>query len=125
MKKLVVLCLIFALLGTQLVVIAQEPPDAAAMLLDVPLRVLGFGAMVVTGAVFVIALPFTLSSGSFSDAWDVLVVGPFEFVFTRPLGRFDNWRAFVSKKTENIEPSPVTQEPITDNVSKMDLSPST
>jgi hypothetical protein len=62
------------------------------MVADLPLRVLSLGISLVTSAVFVVALPFALTSGSTGDAWDALVVEPFEFTFTRPLGRFDDWR---------------------------------
>jgi hypothetical protein len=63
-----------------------------SMVADLPLRVLSLGISLVTSAVFVVALPFALTSGSTGDAWDALVVEPFEFTFTRPLGRFDDWR---------------------------------
>ncbi len=62
------------------------------MVVDVPLRMLSLGISVVTSAVFVVALPFALTSGSTGSAWDTLVVEPFEFTFTRPLGQFDDWR---------------------------------
>jgi hypothetical protein len=40
-----------------------------------------------------VALPFALSSGSTGDAWDALVAEPFQFTFTRPLGKFDEWKS--------------------------------
>ena len=70
----------------------RERPGAMSMVADLPLRVLSLGISLVTSAVFVLALPFALTSGSTGDAWDALVVEPFEFTFTRPLGRFDDWR---------------------------------
>ena len=62
------------------------------MMVDVPVRVLSLGLTVLSATLFVIALPFTLASDSTGAAWDALVVDPFEFTFTRPLGQFDEWR---------------------------------
>ena len=63
------------------------------MVIDVPIRVLGLGLIVVGTAFFVVALPFALTSGSTGDAGDALVVEPFKFTFTRPLGKFDKWKS--------------------------------
>ena len=51
-------------------------------------------------AFFIVALPFALSSGSTGDAWDALVAEPFQFTFTRPLGKFENW--MVPDETSNL-----------------------
>jgi hypothetical protein len=63
------------------------------MVIDVPVRVIGLGLAVAGTAFFIVALPFALTSGSTGDAWDALVVEPFEFTFTRPLGKFEDWRS--------------------------------
>lgn len=43
------------------------------------------------GAVgFVVALPFTLPTGSVGESARVMVAKPFEYTFNRPLGDFDN-----------------------------------
>lgn len=73
--------------------IPQERPGAFAMVIDVPIRVVGLGLALIGSAFFVVALPFALTSGSTGDAWDVLVIEPFEFTFTRPLGKFDEWKS--------------------------------
>ena len=46
-------------------------------------------------------LPFTLSSGSTGDAWEMLVEEPFEFTFIRPLGQFDDWKTTSSSEKED------------------------
>ncbi|MEE3266842.1 MAG: hypothetical protein VX221_08720 [SAR324 cluster bacterium] len=63
------------------------------MVIDVPIRILGIGLAVVGTAFFIVALPFAMSSGSTGDAWDALVAEPFQFTFTRPLGKFEDWKS--------------------------------
>ena len=63
------------------------------MVIDVPIRILGLELAVVGTAFFIVALPFAMSSGSTGDAWDGLVAEPFQFTFTRPLGKFYEWKS--------------------------------
>ena len=93
--------LIFAFITIQ--VHAQEPgrPSSGAMMIDVPVRILSLGLSVVSTAFFIVALPFTLSSGSTGDAWETLVEEPFEFTFIRPLGQFDDWKTTSSSEKED------------------------
>ncbi|MCC4115485.1 hypothetical protein LLG90_09000 [Aromatoleum toluclasticum] len=51
-------------------------------------RPLGLVGTVIGAAVFVVALPFTLPTGSAGDAAHELVGKPFEYTFNRPLGDF-------------------------------------
>ena len=74
-------------------VLPEDRPDAFAMVIDVPIRILGLGLAVVGTTFFIVALPLALSSGSTGDAWDALVTEPFQFTFTRPLGKFDEWKS--------------------------------
>ena len=74
-------------------VLPEERPAAFAMVIDVPIRILSLGLAMVGTAFFIVALPFALSSGSTGDAWDALVAEPFQFTFTRPLGKFDEWKS--------------------------------
>jgi len=48
----------------------------------------GLAALVIGSAAFIVALPFAATSGSIKQAADTLVVGPFNFTFTRPVGDF-------------------------------------
>jgi len=93
-KIITIACLFFALsAGNVSGVIPEERPAAFAMIIDVPIRILSLGLAMVGTAFFIVALPFALSSGSTGDAWDALVAEPFQFTFTRPLGKFDEWKS--------------------------------
>ncbi len=93
LKIFMIGCLFIALTAGQVsAVIPEERPGAFSMIIDVPIRVLGMGLALVGTAFFIVALPFALTSGSTGDAWDALVVEPFQFIFTRPLGKFDEWK---------------------------------
>lgn len=70
----------------------EDRPSGSAMMIDIPVRVLSLGLTLFSATLFVVALPFTLASDSTGDAWEALVVEPYEFTFTRPLGQFDEWR---------------------------------
>ena len=91
MRLILVISLIFALIISQVKAQDSDRPSSGAMMIDVPIRVLSLGLSVVSSAFFIVALPFTLSSGSTGDAWETLVEDPFAFTFTRPLGQFDDW----------------------------------
>jgi len=94
LKIITIACLLFALLSVNVsAAIPEERPGAFAMVIDVPIRVVGLGLALIGSAFFVVALPFALTSGSTGDAWDALVIEPFEFTFTRPLGKFDEWES--------------------------------
>ena len=93
-KTITIACLFFALsAGNVSGALPEERPGAFEMVIDVPIRILGLGLAMVGTAFFIVALPFALSSGSTGDTWDVLVAEPFQFTFTRPLGKFDEWKS--------------------------------
>ena len=48
----------------------------------------GLAALAIGSAAFIVALPFAAASGSIKQAADTLVVGPFNFTFSRPIGDF-------------------------------------
>ena len=94
LKITIISCLLFALVKVNAsAAIPQERPGSFAMVIDIPIRVVGLGLALIGSAFFVVALPFALTSGSTGDAWDALVVEPFMFTFTRPLGKFDEWKS--------------------------------
>jgi len=93
-KIITIACLFFALCaGNVSGALPEERPGAFAMVIDVPIRILSLGLAMVGTAFFIVTLPFALSSGSTGDAWDALVAEPFQFTFTRPLGKFDEWKS--------------------------------
>ena len=92
-KTITIACLFFALsAGNVSGALPEERPEAFAMVIDVPIRIISLGLAMVGTAFFIVALPFALSSGSTGDAWDVLVAEPFQFTFTRSLGNFNEWK---------------------------------
>ena len=94
LKIFMIVCLFFALCaGNVSGALPEERPGAFAMVIDVPIRILSLGLAMVGTAFFIVALPFALSSGSTGDSWDALVAEPFQFTFTRPLGKFDKWKS--------------------------------
>ena len=93
-KTITIACLFFALsAGNVSGALPEERPEAFAMVIDVPIRILSLGLAMVGTAFFIVALPFAMSSGSTRDAWDVLVAEPFQFTFTRSLGNFNEWKS--------------------------------
>jgi hypothetical protein len=56
----------------------------------VVVRPLGIVATVIGTAGFVLALPFTLPSGSTEETAREWIAAPFEYTFNRPLGDFDS-----------------------------------
>ena len=104
LKIFTISCLFLALVtGHASAAIPDERPEAVAMVIDVPIRVIGLGLTVISSAFFIVALPFAMTSGSTGDAWEALVVEPLEFTFTRPLGKFDDWRRSPLKSSASSE----------------------
>jgi hypothetical protein len=94
LKVLTIACLFLALTAGHVSgALPEERPGAFEMVIDIPIRILSLGLAMVGTAFFIVALPFALSSGSTGDAWDALVAEPFQFTFTRPLGKFDEWKS--------------------------------
>lgn len=70
----------------------QLPKDRASgdMFLDVVgARPIGLLAIVAGSVAFVVALPFTLFSGSVGSSADELVKKPIDYTFRRPLGQLE------------------------------------
>jgi hypothetical protein len=62
--------------------------DADAMVIDaLLLRPLGLAGTAIGTVAFVVTLPISLLAGNAGEAADKMVVEPFEYTFTRPLGR--------------------------------------
>lgn len=67
----------------------NREPSAAELITDVVIvRPLGIVATVVGAVFYVIALPFSLPSGSADQAAEALVKDPAKYTFQRPLGNF-------------------------------------
>lgn len=83
------------LLTMSLPVPADEPntvsgDKATDMMVDVlVVRPLGVATTAVGTILTVIALPFTLPSGSVRESAEMMIVKPAEYTFKRPLGEFE------------------------------------
>ena len=64
------------------------PPTAEAMAGDaLVVRPLGLAATILGTATFIVALPFTLLSGSVGSSAKVLIGEPASYTFSRPIGQ--------------------------------------
>ncbi len=87
-KKLIVFLAVFVLIANSAPAIA-EPLDAEVIGDVLISRPAGLVSIVLGTALFVVALPVTIPSGSVSTVGRVLVMNPIEFTFVRPVGDFD------------------------------------
>jgi len=91
-RSLVVAALTAAMVGQAVPANEQLPRDRAGgdMVLDaVFVRPMGLVAIVAGSVAFVVALPFTLLSGSVGSSADELVKKPIDYTFKRPLGQLE------------------------------------
>lgn len=91
-RSLVIAALTAATAGQSMAGSEQLPKDRAGgdMFLDaVFARPMGLIAIVAGSAAWVIALPFTVFSGSIGSSADELVKKPIDYTFTRPLGQLE------------------------------------
>ena len=88
--SLVVVALTAVMAGQSVLANEQLPSDRASgdMALDaVYVRPLGLIAIVAGSVAFVVALPFTVFSGSVGASADEFVKKPIDYTFRRPLGQ--------------------------------------
>jgi hypothetical protein len=91
-RSLVVAALTAAMAGESVLADEQLPKDRAGgdMFMDaVFVRPMGLIAIVGGAAAFVVALPFTVFSGSVGTSADELVKKPIDYTFRRPLGQLE------------------------------------
>ena len=94
LKKLIVLVMSLVLLSVSYGFTEEAgstktewSPDAITMVADaVVARPLGLVSLAAGFVVFTISSPFSALGGNVGEAWDVMVVGPAKFTFSRPLG---------------------------------------
>jgi hypothetical protein len=85
-----------ALAITSLPAAADDPNTVSGdkgtdMLVDiVVMRPLGLAATVIGTALTIVALPFTIPTGSVGDSAREMIVKPAQYTFQRPLGQFDD-----------------------------------
>jgi hypothetical protein len=91
-RSLAVAALTVAMVGQAVPGNEQLPKDRAGgdMFLDAFFaRPIGLVAIVAGSVAFVVALPFTLLSGSVDSSADELVKKPIDYTFKRPLGQLE------------------------------------
>lgn len=74
--------------------------EDVAVVADILLvRPVGLAAVVIGSAVFIVALPFSIPSGSVGLTAHVLIVEPFNYTFLRPIGYPDyRWDPAANKE---------------------------
>lgn len=89
-RKTLALFLAFCMVLSAVPAFAGEPQDGMEVVADVLfVRPVSLAAAVVGTAMFFVALPFSIPSGSVEKSGKLLVSDPFEYTFARPLGDFD------------------------------------
>ena len=89
-RKALALFLAFCMVLSAVPAFAVEPKDGMGVAADVLfVRPVSLAAAVVGTAMFFVALPFSIPSGSVEKSGKLLVSDPFEYTFARPLGDFD------------------------------------
>jgi hypothetical protein len=85
-----------AIAATPLPAAADDPNTVSGdkgtdMVVDIVImRPLGLAATVIGTALTIVALPFTIPTGSVGDSARELIVKPAQYTFKRPLGKFDD-----------------------------------
>lgn len=95
MKKMVVLLLSSFLCVLFLCPVAMpaDSDKAPAVIADtVAVRPVGLASILIGSVVFIVSLPFAITSGSVGETADTLIGEPFRFTFERPVGDFGEVR---------------------------------
>lgn len=88
-KKLIAFLMIFALITSAVPVMAGEIDEADIIADALVVRPVSFAAMLVGSVIFVVALPFSIPSGSVGTVGQEIVVSPAKYTFVRPMGDFN------------------------------------
>ncbi len=97
MKKVIAALIVVTVISGSVPVFASDGSGggasvAASMIADVLIaRPAGFVGTIIGSAIFVLAVPFAALGGNVKPVAETLVVDPFKFTFTRPVGDFSNW----------------------------------
>lgn len=88
-KKLIAFLVIFALITSAVPVVAGEIDEADIIADALVVRPVSFASIVLGSVIFVVALPFSIPTGSVDTVGRHVVVAPYRYTFVRPLGDFD------------------------------------
>lgn len=100
MKKIAFFLVVAAVVCVSAPAFGSGGDDAAVVADVVFVRPVGLAAVVVGTALFIVALPFSIPSGSVGYTAEVLIVEPFNYTFKRPIG-YPYW---TSDPADNKEP---------------------
>ena len=90
MKKTSIALLVVCALIASTAPAFAEATDGAAVICDLLIaRPVGLASIVIGSVMYVVALPFSIPSDSVDKTGKLLVVDPFKYTFSRPLGDFD------------------------------------
>lgn len=117
MKKLTVTILIaFCIIMTSMPAFGEDRALDATM--DILLvRPVSLAATVVGTAVFIVSLPFSIPSKSVGATAQTLIVEPFNYTFTRPIGGFSGERMRGKVPSRELQSPAVEKGPETDGSS--------
>jgi len=117
MKKLTVTILIaMCIIMTSVPVFGNDQAFEATV--DILLvRPVSLAATVVGTAVFIVSLPFSIPSKSVGATAQTLVVEPFNYTFTRPIGGFSGERMRGKAPSREVQSQAVEKGPETDGSS--------
>ena len=93
MKKMIIATfIVVTLISSSVPALAEEDgPGAPEMIADAIIaRPVGLVSIVLGTALFIVALPFAITSGSVEPVARTLVAAPCKFTFTRPVGDFSS-----------------------------------
>lgn len=87
MKKFAAILLIAVIALTSSGAFAASDVDAGSIILDtIALRPIGFASLLVGCVVYTVSLPIAAITHSTDSTYKVLVKGPFDYTFKRPVG---------------------------------------
>ncbi len=93
-RRWISLCAVVLLLAAPPALAQSAPPSGSDMMVDlVVTRPLGLLGVAAGSALFVIALPFTIPSGSVGKSAEELIKKPLRYTFIRPLGELPDDQA--------------------------------
>ncbi len=89
MRKVVTVLLILSIVFISAPAFAND--REVNIVADIALvRPLSLAATILGTAGFIVALPFSIPSGSVNETAKVLIAEPFHYTFSRPIGEFEN-----------------------------------
>jgi hypothetical protein len=91
MSKIIASSVMIIMILSSAAAFAEDTHKADEIIFDIiAVRPVGFVTLTISTVFFIVSLPYGVMSGSTYKAAKTLVADPFNYVFTRPLGDFNN-----------------------------------